>query len=154
MAGDIQPEQKSLDLGDPESPVNVVYATAKVKLEATVRARLQEAERQNLNILVELPRVTKMFVAFVFEWQMTRSKQAPPFRGLVALTDWVPSSATRKRQRKLLADEAAEILEFREQGRFWLARWRTMWAWWHWARYLVSAPIGAAVKALLKSASG
>lgn len=73
----------------------------------------------------------------------------PPLARLTKLTDWVPSSAVRKRQLKLIADDSAEIAQFRVQGRKWLARWRLAWTWIYWFLYFVSGPISAALRAIL-----
>ena len=73
---------------------------------------------------------------------------------LTKLTDWVPSAAIRKRQKKLIADEMAEIFEFEAQGRMRLARWRRAWLWVHWSRYLLSSPFTWVMKVFKKTTSG
>lgn len=73
----------------------------------------------------------------------SKESTQPPLRALSRLTDWVPFQGVRKCQRKLLADEQAEIAQFRSEGRLALARWRSAWAWAHWMRYLVSSPFAA-----------
>lgn len=77
-------------------------------------------------------------------------KEPPPLSGLAALTDWVPFPGIRKRQRKLIADEAAEITEFESGGRKRLAKWRRTWAWIYWFWYLISGPFSAAMRLLGK----
>lgn len=67
-------------------------------------------------------------------------------KSLMLLTDWVPSAVVRKRQKKLIADEIAEINEFRAAGRIGLARWRRIWLALHWSRYLLGAPFAAAAR--------
>lgn len=79
---------------------------------------------------------------------------ASSLTALAKLTDWVPFPSVRKKQRKLLADEFAEIDEFRSQGRYFLVRWRTAWAWVLWARYLLTAPLSYAAQAFLKATGG
>ena len=76
------------------------------------------------------------------------------FVHLTALTDWVPFKAIRKRQHKLITDDAAEIAEFLRDGKFALARWRTVWTWIHWFRYLVAGPIDAVIKLLRRFVAG
>lgn len=73
---------------------------------------------------------------------------------LMQLTDWVPSAVVRKRQRKLIADEIAEINVFRAEGRLWLARWRHFWLTLHWTRYLLGTPFAAAVQLFRKTSAG
>lgn len=74
--------------------------------------------------------------------------RAPAFDLLRSLTDWVPSSATRKAQRALLADEAAEILDLRAADRVWCARWRTACVAIHWGQYLLTKPVAALIRLL------
>lgn len=73
-------------------------------------------------------------------------KASTPLARLAALTDWVPSSVIRKRQRKLIADEAAEIAKFESEGRMRLAQWRRAWTWIYWCGYLISGPFSAAMR--------
>ena len=78
------------------------------------------------------------------------SEESIPFKKLTALTDWVPSATLRKRLRKLIADEFVEIMEFRSQGRTSLARWRTLWTYVHWLRYLLVGPLVSILKSLTR----
>ncbi len=80
--------------------------------------------------------------------------EAPRLGWLNLLTDWVPSKAVRKRQNKLLADESAEIAQFKKIGRRGLAKWRTAWAVAHWFRYLLTGPLVALVSAIRKFSTG
>jgi hypothetical protein len=75
-------------------------------------------------------------------------------KSLMQLTDWVPSAAVRKRQKKLIADEIAEINEFRAKARMGLARWRRVWLALHWLCYLLGAPIAAVVRIAKKTSAG
>lgn len=75
-------------------------------------------------------------------------------KSLMQLTDWVPSAAVRKRQKKLIADEIAEINEFCVEGRMGLARWRCVWLTLHWTQYLLGAPFAAAVRLFRKTSAG
>ena len=86
--------------------------------------------------------------------QVQTAKTAPDFGRLSLLTDWVPFKATRKQQKKLLADESAEIGELLAANRVAVARWRTLLAYLAWARYLLSSPLGAAIRALTKTYTG
>jgi hypothetical protein len=83
---------------------------------------------------------------------LTAEKRTLP-NYLTKLTDWVPSAAIRKRQKKLIADEMAEIFEFEAQGRMRLARWRRAWLWVHWSRYLLSSPFTWVMKVFKKTTS-
>jgi hypothetical protein len=80
----------------------------------------------------------------------TPREARPPLNQLSSLTDWVPSPVIRKRQRKLLADETAEIIQFRTEGRKYLARWRLAWAWFYWFVYLLSTPFAMVTSAIRK----
>jgi hypothetical protein len=75
-------------------------------------------------------------------------------KSLMQLTDWVPSAAVRKRQKKLIADEITEINKFRAEGRIGLARWRRIWLTLHWTRYLLGAPFAAAAQLFRKTTAG
>jgi len=88
-----------------------------------------------------------LFHAFL---KPTLHKARPPLGRLSSLTDWVPSPVIRKRQRKLLSDEAAEIIQFRAEGRRWLARWRLAWTWFYWFFYLISGPFSMVTRAIRK----
>lgn len=65
---------------------------------------------------------------------------APPLSRLMHLTDWIPSKRIRSVQRKMLADEAAEIADLMARGEKKLVVWRSGWVWVNWTRYLISVP--------------
>jgi hypothetical protein len=69
---------------------------------------------------------------------------------LSRLTDWMPSVALRKVQKKLVADDQVEIAEFIAQHRRGLAKWRTFCTWSAWAWYLARAPFNALVNWLVQ----
>ena len=68
------------------------------------------------------------------------------FAVLSSLTDYVPSRSIRKKQKKLIADESAEILEFASRGENLKVNWRLFWLRIHWFRYLVTPPLMAMLK--------
>jgi hypothetical protein len=76
------------------------------------------------------------------------------FSKLSRATDWVPFKATRKQQKKLLADESAEINDLLAAGRTVVARWRTCLVWLAWSRYLLTSPFGVLIRALAKTHIG
>ncbi len=78
-------------------------------------------------------------------------RQARPLTQLTALTDLIPMPATRKLQRKFLADEAAEIHDLRLAGRVRAAQWRSGCAWVLWGWYLLRAPFSALLRVAFKS---
>ena len=85
--------------------------------------------------------------------QNADNRQPLSGKSLMLLTDWVPSAAVRKRQKKLIADEIAEINEFRAADRIGLARWRCIWLALHWTRYLLGAPVAAAARLFRKTSA-
>lgn len=58
----------------------------------------------------------------------------------------MPFKSIRKVQKKLIADEYAEIAEFYKKGEFKKVKWRMFWLKIHWVRYLISHPISALLK--------
>jgi hypothetical protein len=70
---------------------------------------------------------------------------------LMNVTDWVPFPSIRKRQKKLIADEAAEIAQFRKEKRHRLARWREMCLLLNWGQYLLTGPVTAVIKAFTRA---
>lgn len=120
------------------------------------RRRVRELERLAVNSYALVRRDTKRSIFRTLK-SATRSNRSrnpsvqdcrTPLSTLIVLTDLVPSRALRKKQKKLLADESAEIFVLLEQGRHSAAQWRTVWAWIHWVRYLVTSPISIALKAV------
>ena len=84
--------------------------------------------------------------------ELHMSKRAPkPLTRLALLTDLIPLPATRKLQKKFLADEAAEILELKLAGRIGASRWRAGCAWVIWVGYLLRAPLNALLRVAFKS---
>lgn len=85
--------------------------------------------------------------------EIDRPKRAQ-FSKLSRATDWVPFKATRKQQKKLLADESAEISDLLAAGRTGVARWRKCLVWLAWSRYLLASPFGVLIRALARTHIG
>lgn len=114
-----------------------------VLLNQPARSRAKKAEAK--------PKSTRKRSAVVSTPPSTAGRS---LTGLQKLTDWIPFRGIRTCQRKLLADDLAEIQEFKKQGRFRLARWRAFWTWIHWLQYLLSSPLAAAMSAWKKFQAG
>jgi hypothetical protein len=123
------------------------------KLSPSERALFHAAIEKDLSLSRSFPQALYVQLGrLVFHYRAKKKRM--PLARLLTFTDWVPSAALRKRQRKLIADEQSEIVEFKKQGRTILASWRTVWTWIHWFRYLLCSPMAVALKLFRKMSIG
>lgn len=146
-------ESKELDTDEEKlARITAIKEAFKITLEVQKTHKVLN----NFGLPLWLRVLPAVLVSLFFTQRSAKSNkpkaQASSLFRLKSMTDWVPSAAIRKRQSKLISDEFAEIYQFKIEGRVWLVRWRTCWAWVHWFRYLLTGPFTAMMKLIIKRA--